>query len=49
MIKAMVPAMTPVTVLALVLLVKIVRLLGLDMAPDENGPVPELIRRLLLY
>ena len=39
----------PLMVLVLELLVMRVRLLGLEIAPEENSPVPVLMIKLVLY
>jgi len=48
LVSAIVPAMMPLMVLELELLVIIVRLDGLEIAPEENAPVPELIVKLVV-
>ena len=49
LVKAMVPATMPDTVLVPTLLVKIVKLPGLEIAPELKLLVPELIVKLVLY
>ena len=45
----MVPATTPDTELVATLLVKMVKLLGLEIAPELKLPEPELMVKLVLY